>query len=82
MENSLIDIFIGSDIEANYIASLLIDNQIQCIIENQLGCSLSAGWVNGSQYSSSTIRININDVDKAKKIISEYYKSTFTEKQS
>ena len=82
MENSLINIFIGSDIEANYIASLLIDNQIQCIIENQLGHSLSAGWVNGSQYSSSTIRININDVDKAKKIISEYHKSNSTENQS
>ena len=82
MKNNLVDIFVGSDIEANYIAALLIDNQIQCFIENQLESSLSAGWVNGSEYSSSIIRIDINDVDKAKKIISEYYKSTFTEKQS
>lgn len=82
MEKNLIDIFVGSDIEANYIASLLIDNQIQCFVENQLGSSLSAGWVNGSQYSSSIIRIDINDVDKAKKIINEYYETTSTEKQS
>lgn len=82
MKNNLVDIFVGSDIEVNYIASLLIENQIQCFIENQLGSSLSAGWVNGSQYSSSTIRININDVDKARNIITEYYQSTSTENQS
>ena len=82
MKNNLVDIFVGSDIEVNYIASLLIENQIQCFIENQLGSSLSAGWVNGSQYSSSTICININDVDKARNIITEYYQSTSTENQS
>ena len=82
MKNKLVDIFIGSDIEANYIASLLMDNQIQCIIENQLEGSLSAGWVNGSQYNSSIIRIDINDFEKAKKVISEYQKSNPTENQS
>lgn len=82
MKNNLVDIFVGSDIEVNYIASLLIENQIQCFIENLLGSSLSAGWVNGSQYSSSTIRINIDDVDKARNIITEYYQSTSTENQS
>lgn len=78
MKNDLIDIFVGSNIEANYIASLLIDNQIQCFLNNQLEGSLSAGWVNGSEYSSTTISIDINDADKAKEIIDEYYKSNPT----
>ncbi len=72
MRSNLIDIYIGSDIETNYIASLLIDNQIQCFVQNQLEGSLSAGWVNGSSYNSSIIRVDINDAEKAKNIIKEY----------
>jgi hypothetical protein len=75
MKNDLVKIFIGSDIEANYIASLLIENQIQCIVHNQLEGSLSAGWVNGSAYNSSIIQIDISDAEQAKNIINEYFKS-------
>lgn len=72
MENDLIEIFIGSDIEAGFISSILTENNIDHIIKNDLNQSLSAGWVSGSQYSSSTIQINIKDADKAKQIINEY----------
>ncbi len=75
MKNDLIKVFIGSDIEANYIASLLIENQIQCIVQNQLEGSLSAGWVNGSAYNSSIIQVDIADTEKANDIIKEYFKS-------
>ena len=63
MENNLVNIFIGSDIEANFIASLLIDNQIECIIRNTLEESLSAGWVSGSMYNSSIIRVSVDDIE-------------------
>jgi hypothetical protein len=59
MKNDFVKVFIGSDIEANYIASLLIENQIQCIVQNQLEGSLSAGGVIGSAYKSSIIKIEI-----------------------
>lgn len=74
MKNNLVDIFIGSDIEANFIASLLIDNQIKCIVQNILEESLSAGWVSGSTYNSSIIRVEIEDAEKSKQIIDEYLK--------
>lgn len=74
MKNNLVDIFIGSDIEANFIASLLIDNQIKCIVQNILEESLSAGWVSGSIYNSSIIRVEIEDAEKSKQIIDEYLK--------
>lgn len=74
MENNLVNIFIGSDIEANFIASLLIDNQIECIIQNTLKESLSAGWVSGSMYNSSIIRVCVDDIEKSKQIIDEYNK--------
>lgn len=79
MRSNLIEIFVGSDIETNYIASLLIENQIQCFVQNQLEGSLSAGWVNGSAYNSSVIRVDIYDAEKARSIIREYLKTKSSE---
>ena len=76
MENDLIKIFTGSDIEANYVAALLKENKINYIIENRLNQSISAGWVSGSQENSSIIRVNVEDSQKALQLINEYYKST------
>lgn len=66
--------FTGSDIEANYIASILSENNIKYIVENTLNESISAGWANGSPYNSSIIKVATNDIDKAKDIINEYLK--------
>ena len=76
MENNMIEIFIGSDIDANYISSLLVENDIDCTIENTLTQSISAGWVNGSPYNSTSICVNINDAKKARQIINEYLDNT------
>lgn len=75
MKNDLINVFIGSDIESQYIASLLIDNQVKCFVQNTLEESISAGWASGSTYNSSTIRVDANDFNKAQKIINEYLNS-------
>lgn len=72
MKNDLVNIFIGSDIEANYIAALLNDNQIKCVVQNTLEESLSAGWVSGSTYNSSIIRVEVDKAEKSKQIIEEY----------
>ncbi len=74
MKKDLVNIFIGSDIDANYISALLIDNQIQCVVQNTFEESLSAGWVSGSTYNSTILRVEIDDAEKAKKIIDEYLK--------
>lgn len=75
MKNDLVNIFIGSDIEANYIAALLNDNQIKCVVQNTLEESLSAGWVSGSTYNSSIIRVEVDESEKSKQLIEEYLKS-------
>ncbi len=75
MKNDLVNIFIGSDIEANYIAALLNDNQIKCVVQNTLEESLSAGWVSGSTYNSSIIRVEVDEYEKSKQLIEEYLKS-------
>lgn len=76
MKNDLVNIFIGSDIEANYIAALLIDNQIKCVVQNTLEESLSAGWVSGSAYNSTILSVEIDDAEKSMQIIDEYFSST------
>lgn len=72
MKNNLVEIYIGSDIEANYISSILAENNIDHIVENILNQSMSAGWASGSPYNSSIIRIDARDAEAAKQIIKEY----------
>ena len=75
MENNLVNLFVGSDIEANYIASLLIDNNVKCFVQNTLEESISAGWASGSSDNSSIVRVDISDAEQAKNIINEYLRS-------
>lgn len=77
MKSNLTQVFIGSDIEANYILSILKENNIDCIIENILNQSITAGWASGSSYSSTIIRVNDIDADKSSALINEYMKSEF-----
>lgn len=75
MENNLVNLFVGSNIDANYIASLLIDNDIKCFVQNTLEESMSAGWASGSSDNSSIVRVDISDAEKGKFIINEYLNS-------
>lgn len=72
MTKDLIKIFTGSNIEANYLTSLLLDNQIKCMIQNTFEGSINAGWVSGSQENSSDILVKTEDAENAIKIIKEY----------
>lgn len=62
----------GSDIEANYIASLLKDNNIEFYIHNTLEESVSAGWAASSPSNSTTIQVYVENASKAKEILGEY----------
>lgn len=72
MKNTLIEIYIGSDIESKYIASLLRENNINSIIQNTLEESMSAGWALGSPDNCTVIRIDEKDYKKAIEVIEEY----------
>ncbi|MCQ2317616.1 MAG: DUF2007 domain-containing protein [Bacteroidales bacterium] len=72
MENTLNIVFIGSDIEANYVASLLKENNIECVLHNSLTQSIAAGWVNGTTSSSTELSVNKEDTEKAIQIIDKY----------
>ena len=76
MENNLIEIFIGSEIETNYISSILSENNIDHIVENRFNQSLTAGWVSGSAYNGCIVKVNIEDSDKAHQLLREYLENT------
>lgn len=75
MGNNLTEVFVGSDIETQYIASLFDENDIKYIIENTFEQSISAGWASGSPYNGCRIRVDTNDIHKAQIIIKEYYEN-------
>lgn len=72
MENSLACVFIGSDIDANFIASLLKDEKIDCIVRNTYNQSISVGWVDGYQAQSTEVSVDLNDFDAAKAVVDNY----------
>jgi len=72
MENSLEIVFIGSDIDAIYVVSLLKENNIECVSRNALQQSISIGWVDGTPSSSTEVYVNEEDAKKAMKIIENY----------
>ena len=78
MENELIKMFVGSDIEAQYIASLLKENGIEAILRNSLEESLRAGWAAASPNNSTAIFVEAESQGKAEEIISEYKTSIFS----
>lgn len=72
MEKGLEKIFIGTDIEANYIAAMLNEESIPCFVHNNLISSQNAGWVDGNSDQSTVLLVYAEDVDKAKAVVDSY----------
>ena len=72
MEKAIVKVFIGTDIEANYIAALLMDNDIQCMVRNAFQASVSAGWADGNPMQSTVIFVYEEDAEKALGIVDKY----------
>lgn len=72
MEKGLEKIFIGTDIEANYIAAMLNEESIQCFVRNNFESSLGAGWADGSPEQSTELLVYTEDGEKAKAVVDSY----------
>ena len=72
MGNRFESVFIGTDIEANYIATMLQDEDIPCFVRNNFQASLTIGWVDGNADQSTELLVNAEDFEKAKKIVDSY----------
>lgn len=72
MENRFESVFIGTDIEANYVATLLQEEDIQCVVRNNFQSSITIGWADGNPNQSTELLVNTEDFEKAKKIVDSY----------
>lgn len=77
-DHNLIVVFTGSNVEANFIKSLLDDNNIGSIVRDSISESIGAGWGSGSPESSSQIFVDESNELQAKQIIDEFLTSDQT----
>lgn len=74
MENRFESVFIGTDIEANYVAAMLQEENIPCIVRNNFQSSVAVGWADGNSDQSTELLVNAEDSYKAKQIVDSYHK--------
>jgi len=72
MENKFEKIFIGTDIEANYIAAMLNEESIQCIVRNNFQASITVGWADGNSDQSTELLVFKEDAERARAIVDNY----------
>lgn len=65
-------VFTGSNLDANYLKSILEENGIGALVRDSLSESLKAGFVSGAQEDSSRVFVAEENFDKAKRIADEY----------
>ena len=73
MDNRYESVFLGTDIEANYIAAMLQDEDIPCIVRNNFQSSITTGWADGNPDQSTELLVNAEDLEKAKQIVDSYF---------
>ncbi len=75
MSDDIKSVYTGSEVEAMYLEELLKENGIGCIRKNSLKSSIDAGWANGSPEDSTQLFVESFNLEKAKSILDEYFKS-------
>ncbi len=75
MSDDIKGVYTGSEVEAMYLEELLKENGIGCIRKNSLKSSIGAGWANGSPEDSTQLFVESFNLEKAKLILDDYFKS-------
>ena len=65
-------VFTGSNIEANFVKSILEDNSIGALVRNTLRESLTAGWVSGAPEDSSRVFVTEDHFEKSESLVKQY----------
>ena len=71
MENKIKRIYSGSIVDAEYIASILEQNDIQFLIRNYQEESLVAGWAAGTIKGDASVFVFNKDYDRAMQLLEE-----------
>ena len=71
MENEIKRVYSGSVVNAEYIGSVLANNNIQFLIRNFQEESLVAGWAAGTISGDASVYVFNKDYDKAMLLLDE-----------
>ena len=71
MDNEIKRVYSGSVINAEYIGSVLANNDIQFLIRNFQEESLVAGWAAGTIQGDASVYVFDKDYDKAMLLLDE-----------
>ena len=74
-EDDLKRVFTGSNLNANFVKSILEENGIGAMVRNTLRESLSAGWVSGAPEDSSRVFVENEHYEAAMELVNEYLDS-------
>ena len=67
--DELIHIYSGSFLNAQFIANLLDENNIKCMVKDDYQNSIIAGWVSPGSENSVRVFVAKKDVETAKEVI-------------
>ena len=82
MENEIKRIYSGSVIDAEYIASILEQNDIQFLIRNYQEESLVAGWAASTIKGDASVFVFDKDYDRAMLLLDEINASSLPASES
>ena len=67
--DELIHIYSGSFLNAQFVANVLDENNIKCIVKDDYQNSIIAGWVSPGSENSVRVFVANKDVEAAKEVI-------------
>ena len=67
--DELIHIYSGSFLNAQFIANVLDENNIKCLVKDDYQNSIIAGWVSPGSENSIRVFVAKKDVEAAKEVI-------------
>ena len=67
--DELIHIYSGSFLNAQFVANVLDENNIKCMVKDDYQNSIIAGWVSPGSENSVRVFVANKDVEAAKEII-------------
>lgn len=67
--DELIHIYSGSFLNAQFVAKVLDENNIKCMVKDDYQNSIIAGWVSPGSENSIRVFVAKKDVEAAKKVI-------------
>jgi len=74
-DDNLKRVFTGSNLDANFVKSILEENGIGAMVRNTLRESLSGGYVSGAPEDSSRVFVEEKNYDEAMKLVNAYLES-------